>query len=331
MIQIYNDDCFNQLHKIKSNIDLVLVDLPYGQTDCDWDKIIDLNRMWEELKKICKKDCIYIFFTTTKFGNKLINSNEKWFRYDLVWEKSRTLGFLNANKAPLRKHEMVYIFCNSNDYDPNKHDLNNERNLGLRAYAEKVKTYINKPIKKIDEVVGNQGIHKFYSFKSSQFSLPTEKTYNILIDKFKLTDMIGFREYKSLKEELGKLKYNPQKTKGKPYIAKCESNKGVYGKIKRTPTINKGDRHPTSVLKFNNPKKSIHPTQKPTDLCEWLIKTYSNENDIVLDFTMGSGSTGIACLNTNRHFIGIEKDEDIFNVAKKRLFNHEIQNQKINL
>lgn len=229
----YNDDCMNVLPTIDDNsIDLVLVDLPYGQTDCHWDKCIDFEEMWKQLKRVGKDNTAFVFFTTTKFGYKLIQSNEKWFRYDLVWEKSKALGFLDANKKPLRNHELIYIFYKK---------------------------------------------------------LPT---------------------------------YNPQKTPGKPYTTK--TGKGcieVYGK--RAPrskgTINNGDRFPLSVQKFNQPSKSKHTTQKPTDLCEWLIKTYSNENDLVLDFTMGSGSTGVACKNTGRRFIGIEKDTDIFKVAEERI------------
>ena len=85
---LYNDDCFNVFDKIKENsIDMICVDLPYGVTSCKWDSQIDLEKMWDELKKICKKNCIYVFFATTKFGYELIHSNKKWFRYDLVWEK----------------------------------------------------------------------------------------------------------------------------------------------------------------------------------------------------------------------------------------------------
>lgn len=215
---------------------MVLVDLPFNQVACHWDKKpFDLDKMWIELKKICKRECIYVFFCTTKFGYKLIQSNERWFRYDLVWEKSRKVGFLSANKTPLRKHEMVYVF------------------------------------------------------KDTQGT------------------------------------YNPQKTKGEPYTAHRKSVGYYSGQVKNIPTHNKGDRHPTTILKFNNPVKSIHRTQKPTDLCEWLIKSYSNEGDNVLDFTMGSGSTGIACMNTGRSFIGIEKDETIFKVARNRLFKHELE------
>ena len=80
-------------------------------------------------------------------------------------------------------------------------------------------------------------------------------------------------------------------------------------------------KFPTSILKFEKPHPSIaiHPTQKPIELCEWLIKTYTNENDIVLDNCMGSGTTGVACMNTNRKFIGIELDNNYFDIAKQRI------------
>ena len=333
-VKIYNDDCLNRLNKLKlkKKVDLVVVDLPYAQTACKWDILIDMKKMWEELKKICKRDCVYVFFCTTKFGYKIIQSKEKWFRYDLVWEKSKKVGFLNANKMPLRQHEMMYVFSDNDNHEYD--DIDNSRNLGLREYAKKVKAFINKPSTHIREVIGNLGINHFYSFASSQFTLTTEKTYSILIDKFKLKDMPGFRGYKSLTDEWEKpppkpeTTYNPQKTEGKPYKTPggrtCEG-KGVYQKNTSVPIINKGDRHPSTVLKFDNPKKSLHNTQKPVLLLEWLIKTYSNEGDIVLDHTMGSGSTGIACLNTGRDFIGIEKDIDIFKLARDRLLKFEIE------
>lgn len=118
--------------------------------------------------------------------------------------------------------------------------------------------------------------------------------------------------------------YNPQKTDGKPYKAKSgETTSSNFGKFNGNHhTENKdGKRCPLSVLRFSGEhnRGKQHPTQKPTDLLEWLIKTYTNECETVLDNSMGSGSCGVACVNTNRRFIGIELDEGYFNIAKKRI------------
>ena len=113
-------------------------------------------------------------------------------------------------------------------------------------------------------------------------------------------------------------------TVAKPYTDK-RKGKTYYDPInntnqKKIDIINKGERYPTSILKFNRELKNrFHPTQKPIALLEYLIKTYTIENDTVLDFTMGSGSTGVACKNINRKFIGIEKDTKYFDIAKKRI------------
>lgn len=319
-IKIFNDDFFNILPNLKDKVDLVLVDLPYNQTDCQWDQEeIDLIKMWESLKNCCHSETIYIFLCTTKFGYKLIESNKKWFRYDLVWEKSNSVGFLSCNKMPLRNFEMIYIF--SNPYYHN--DINIERNLDLRNYFEKVLKFINKSRRDIIKEIGGCAQHCF-EIRTSQFSLPTEKTYNKFIEIYKINEMKDFIIHKDLKSQWQKVKmtYNPQKTKGKPYKIKEHSYKenSVYGTDKVTTHENKtGDRYPTSIIKFNNSMNGYHPTEKPVELLEWLIKTYSNKNDIVLDHTMGSGSTGVACINTNRKFIGIEKDLNFFNVAKERM------------
>lgn len=395
-MDLYNDDCFNVLPKIKDKtIDLFVLDLPYANKDfgkctaCKWDNTIDLDKMWVEIKRIMKPNAVILFYCNTKFGFSLIKSNIKWFRYDLIWKKSRKVGFLSANKMPLRQHENIYVFKdkggtynpqkteghkerirshNKNadgnnvygndvktqpkDTDTTRHptsiieheniyvfsdaddDLENKKNKELRSYAEKVKKYIGKSLKIIDKKIGNQGIHHFYSFTSTQFGIPIEKNYNKLIEIYKINEMEGFIDYKTLKskwdDEMVNT-YNPQKTEGKPYIDKRDGPQKqdmVYGKIKHTKIKNKGDRHPTSIypetiettiLAHNNPAKSLHRTQKPTSLCEWLIKTYSNEEDTVMDFTMGSGTTGEACKNTNRKFIGVEMDKDIFEIAKERL------------
>jgi len=241
-IELYNDDCFNVFPQIEDDtINLFVLDLPYNQTACKWDQdIIPLDKMWKHIKRIMKPNGIVIHFCTAKFGYRLIHSNPKWFRYDLIWKKSRKVGFLSANKMPLRQHENIYLF----------------------------------------------------------------------------------------KPEGGT--YNPQKTEGKPYKAFATKNNKQIGEVYGGKSIhneNKGDRHPTSlidydgdsILVYKNPHKTIHRTQKPVELCEWLIKTYSNEGDTVMDFTMGSGTVAIAAHNTKRKFIGVEKDPVIYELAEKRI------------
>lgn len=242
---IYNADCLNIMKDISDNsINLVCVDLPYGQTSCKWDIEIDLDKMWIELKRIGKKNCQYLFFCTTKFGYTLIKSNEKWFRQDIVWHKNLSVGFLTCKKMLMRSHEMIYLFHNT-----------------------------TKP------------------------------------------------------KEL-KWTYNPQMIEGEPYIKRgLSTSSKIYNPKKQImeTIINKGLRYPSSVQEFkkDHNKTNLHPTQKPVLLCEWLIKTYSNEGDVVLDFTMGSGSTIIACINTNRRYVGIEKDEKIFKLAEDRINKHK--------
>tara|TARA_R100000657_G_C4647770_1_gene92598 strand:+ start:140 stop:937 length:798 start_codon:yes stop_codon:yes gene_type:complete len=256
-LELFNDDCFNVFDKIdEKSVNLFVLDLPYNQTACNWDNdIIPLEKMWDNIKRIMKPKGIVIMFCTAKFGYKLIHSNPKWFRYDLIWKKSRKVGFLSANKMPLRQHENIYLFSNN---------------------------------------------HITYC-KNGKYGT-----------------------------------YNPQKTEGKPYKIKGGKSKNINGSLSRGREIfskeyeNKGDRYPSSliehygdsILTYKNPHKTIHRTQKPVELCEWLIKTYSNEGDTVMDFTMGSATVGIACLNTNRKFIGVEKDKQIYEKAETRIMEH---------
>lgn len=120
--------------------------------------------------------------------------------------------------------------------------------------------------------------------------------------------------------------YNPQFTYGKPYKQlNGKSSSDNYGKQIRVETNNKGYRYPKSVLFFESEKNNFHPTQKPVSLCEYFIKTYTNEGDVVLDNCIGSGTTAIACLNTKRNFIGFENNQDYFDKAIERIKKHAIQ------
>ena len=121
--------------------------------------------------------------------------------------------------------------------------------------------------------------------------------------------------------------YNPQFTEGKPYKDNRKTRKGMDGllvngaeKIKK-PVNNNGRRFPVSIISgfCDVNRKHLHPTQKPVALLEYLVKTYTLESETVLDFTMGSGSTGVACKNLNRSFIGIEKEKNYYDIAVKRI------------
>lgn len=145
-------------------------------------------------------------------------------------------------------------------------------------------------------------------------------------------DICVFAKMASSYSKRGNMSYNPQMESGEPYTQKSgkqktkNSNTSVRSDIEQVVTVNTGKRYPRSVQRFSRDRERLHPTQKPVDLLEYLIKTYTNEGDTVLDFTMGSGSTGVACVNTNRNFIGIELDDKYFEIAKERIESHEVQN-----
>ena len=131
--------------------------------------------------------------------------------------------------------------------------------------------------------------------------------------------------------------YNPQFSEGKPYSiisgnqksnsAVVRGGKGGRDDVGGYKTESDGKRYPKNLIKFNRDKDKLHPTQKPVSLCEYLIQTYTNEGDVVLDNCMGSGTTGIACLNTNRKFIGMELDNTYFEIAKKRIEEADIKSK----
>ena len=239
--QIFNEDCLEGMKKIADgSVDMILTDLPYGITGCAFDKRIPFEPMWEQFKRVTKKNAAICLFSQMPFGAELIMSNRKMFRYEWIWEKSLGVGFFNANKMPMRCHENILVF--------------------YRA-------------------------------------LPT---------------------------------YNPQMWQGEPLTKRQASRESLNyrsnGKLADYVYVNEtGERYPRDVIKFNTVRvlwgkgEMYHPQQKPTDLLECLIKTYTDEGETVLDATMGSGSTGVACVNTNRNFIGFELEENFFNITQKRI------------
>jgi site-specific DNA-methyltransferase (adenine-specific) len=217
-VNLYNDDCFNVLKTLPDeSVDLVLTDPPYGTTAIQWDKVLDFNKMWDELDRVVKPKSNIILFASQPFTSLLVTTKLDWFRYELVWNKNKCGSPGLAKKRPQKVHENILLFS----------------------------------------------------------------------------------------KESGGL-YNPIMEEGN----------------KSTGSSNSGTRYPKSILHGSrnfSAQQTVHPTQKPTNVLNWLIMTYSNQNDVVLDFTMGSGSTGVSSKLTGRSFVGIEKDKDYFEIAKKRI------------
>ena len=235
---LINGDCLPEMGKLITEgikVDMVLCDLPYGVTRNKWDCTIDTASLWERWKQLLNPKGVVALFGQDKFTARMMLSNEKWHRYNLIWQKTTPTGFLNSKRMPLRAHEDIMIFYNE---------------------------------------------------------LPT---------------------------------YNPQKTKGHAPVnsyTKHTADGTNYGKTRKGYSGGGStERYPISVLPLKSDKQqsALHPTQKPVSLCEYLIKTYTNEGDLVLDNCMGSGTTGVAAINSNRDFIGIELDKEYFAIALERI------------
>lgn len=233
-------DCLELMKELpEKSIDMILCDLPYGVTQNRKDIELPLSLLWEQYCRVIKDNGAIILFAQGIFFVDLVNSQRKLFRYDLIWDKVLTSGFLNAKRMPLRRHEQMAVF------------------------------YKKCPV------------------------------------------------------------YHPQFTKGKPlhgrgttYLSKEVVNNN-YGEFHHTADVRKGctEKYPTSIItrSKSHPSVAKHRTEKPTSLCEWLVRTYTDEGMTVLDNCMGSGSVGEACINTNRNFIGYELDPECYSVAEKRL------------
>ena len=312
-MELYNEDCLERLKKIPDkSIDLIFNDLPYGQTSCKWDSIIDIDELWKEYKRI-RKDTTPIFFTcTTKFGHSLISSNMKEFRYDLVWVKSAACGFLNAKKMPMKKHEMLYVFYKKLPL----YDLSSHTHKFLKETENK---------RNGKDGIDNKGMIKNRSKTeiSNKYDPPLPVSV-IKEDTIPIkTDLYSDKNKKDKRE----LKREPPNKYDPPLpvsvIKEDDKNyKTLYGDINIPKHQSTGSRWnpplPNSILEISS-QRGKHSIRKPDALMEWILKYYSKENDIVLDPTMGSGSMGVACKKMNRKFIGIEKDEEIFKVAEERI------------
>ena len=276
-MNLIEGDCLEKMRDLSDNsVDFLFCDLPYGQTSCKWDCLIDLELFWKEVNRICKIDSPMFFTCSTKFGVSLINSNPKNFRYDLVWVKSAPCGFLNAKKMPMKKHEMIYVFYRKLPF----YDLSSHQHKFLKS-----KNGMNEK--------ENMIYCKTKQVQNKEYEPPLPNSV-IKTDLYESNSMYG--------NENKKIRY-----------------KNEDGSVNKELNLQKYDPPlPNSLLEVKS-EKGKHATQKPVALIEWCLKYYSKEGDTVLDPTMGSGSTGVACKNLNRKFIGIEKDEKIFKVAVERI------------
>ncbi len=317
---LIHGDCLIELKKIKEkSIDFVYLDLPYGQTGCKWDKKIDHHALWIELKRIAKNDRTPFFFScTTKFGFELFNTAPKgYFRWDLVWEKNRAAGFLNAYRLPMRKHEMVYCFAKKTpEYDVSSHLTGEE----IERSASKNDIYLK-------EFTAERPRLQFpYKSKVLNDPLPTS-----VLPPQEDHELVYCFAKKTPEYDVSS--HSESKTGG-DRIGEIDNSKMIEKRTKPTHRTNTKhtDPLPTSVLdipsswcKYKLDEKINHRTAKPVKLMEFLLKYWSKEGDTVLDPTAGSGSMGIAALNMNRKFIGIEMDKDIFQIMKDRIENHTVE------
>lgn len=263
-LTLYNGDCLIEMSKIADeSVDLILCDLPYGTTDrqgvenkgsnrlLKWDTVIPLDKMWEQYKRILKPLGTVVLTADQPFTSQLILSNLEWFKYEWIWKKKKTTGFLLANYRPMKETEDVIVFSPGGAAAASRNGANMTYNpQGL----------IEKRVKK-----------------------------------------------KNNAKRLGNFLHNPE------HMGK--NNKLLHD----TEYEQQYTNYPSEIIEFGLDRDSVHPTQKPVALMEYLIRTYSNEGEVVLDNCMGSGTTGVAAVQTNRKFIGIEMDEKYYEYAKQRI------------
>lgn len=296
-INLLHGDCLELMKEIpNASVDLILTDLPYGimknapsTWDADkmkWDTVIDPTEVHNLANRILRKNGKMVLFSQEPYTSRLINGAipNVPFSYRMIWEKDMFANALGCNKAPVSYYEDILVFSKT-------HDL--EGLHPLRQYFKAVMAYIGLNLKQINQALGHRRAEHTFYVASTQFSLCTEETYNELIQVFGIDKMDDFISYEELMD--------------------------VERKFSSVFNLWEGNKYKSNILKYTKDYNGYHPTQKPIALLEDLIKTFSNEGDTVVDLTMGSGSTGVACQNTNRNFTGIELDDKYFEIAKRRI------------
>lgn len=297
-INLLHGDCLELMKGIPDgSIDMILADLPYGtmknakldgwvNQTTEWDEVIDTGRLFSEYERVLRMNGVAILFSQEPYTShlRMFKSENFIFLYPMIWKKDHFANALIAKKAPVSYFEDINVF--SKKYD--------KQNLHpLRGYFQKILEFADVDLRKINSVLGHRRAEHCFYTESSQFGLCTEKTYQELISKFEINKMNGFKDFSELEK--------------------------IDRTFKRTFNLQNGKKYNSNVLEFKKDYEGLHPTQKPVALFEYLIKTYTNAGDTVLDNCMGSGTTGVACKNLNRNFIGMELDDKYFEIAKRRI------------
>lgn len=304
---VYKGDCLELMQDIPDkSIDLIICDLPYGTTACSWDVVIPFDKLWESYKRIIKDKGVIVLFGSEPFSSLLRTSNIEWYKYDWIWEKNNAGNFQLVNYQPLKIHETISVFYNDS---PNMEFANI-----MKSNMERLN------LKQIDisrlELSRTGGITGWVTNKLNGTQLPTKQQWSKICQLFDIDN-----NYDGILKEVKKVTYNLDL---EDINIKC-SNKGKAGSLGHLSSENKRDSYiqnktgyPKSILKYNR-ENGLHPTQKPLELIEYLIKTYSNEGDTILDNCCGSGTTGVAAINTNRKFILIEKEQKYYDISIDRI------------
>lgn len=301
VVKLYKGDCLTEHERIESgSVDLILCDPPYGTMknapstwDADktkWDTVIEPDDLFEIANRILRRNGKLVLFAQEPYTSRLITEAipNLPFNYRMIWEKDHFANSLIAKKAPVSYFEDILVFSKTHDTD-GLHPL--------RDYFAKVLEYIGEPRSKIIETIGQRADHTFRT-NSTQFALCTEATYDALILEYGIDRMDGFIPYEELREI-------DRKTKDEYFPS-------VFN-------LWEGGKYKSNILRYKKDYDGYHPTQKPVALLEDLIRTYSNEGDLVVDLTMGSGSTGVAAVKAGRRFIGIELVDEYFDIAERRI------------
>ena len=298
MVDLRLGDCLELMKDIPDgSVDLVLTDPPYGtmkgaaldgwgNQTTEWDTAIDPVKIFEQISRVLRPNGKAVLFSQETYTSELITKQIRNlpFAYRAVWYKNVHANALLAKSAMVSRYEDICVFQKRYDADISKQHP-------LRNYFAEEKAKSGLSTSDFNRLLGNKMASHYFT-NGIQFLVPTETDYKKLQET-------GFfqKPYEEVDEIAKKHK---------------ESQKSVFN-------LWQGGKSKSNVLEYKKDNDGYHPTQKPVALLEDLIQTYSNEGNTVLDFTMGSGSTGVACVYTNRHFIGIELDEGYFNIAKKRI------------